>query len=172
MQILKDEFPVWTVSITEYCQKNHCNICQRNQPATSQKTGQPSSVIKRQKECPSKAFLYQIPPWRQIMSRTRRKQDSRCDLLPFPSYPNKPIISSRVKVPLVLSSKDTWKQQRKHTLGSNKFETHSALPKDALICVQPRCYFPRISELTELTSLAKCPQQTCKDRVMMAMTSH
>lgn len=166
MQILKDEFPVWTVSTTEYCQKNHCNICQRNQPTTSQKTGQPSSVIKRQKERSCIKF-HLGDKW-----LAGCKQDSCCDLLPLPSYPNKPIISLEVKVPLVLSSKDTWKQQRNHTLGSDKFETHSALPEDALICLSPWCHFPQTSELTKLTSLAKCPQKICKYSVMMAMTSY
>lgn len=115
MQILKDEFPVWIVSTTEHCQRNHCNICQRNQPTSSQKIGQPWSVIGRQNQCPSTASLYQIP------GRDKRwagwdAKNSCYDLLLFPSYPNKPIISLGVKAPLVLSKGTTlqavtnWRQ--------------------------------------------------------------
>lgn len=115
MQILKDEFPVWIVSTTEHCQRNHCNICQRNQPTSSQKIGQPWSVIGRQNQCPSTASLYQIP------GRDKRwagwgAKNSCCDLLLFPSYPNKPMISLGVKAPLVLSKGTTlqavtsWRQ--------------------------------------------------------------
>ena len=131
MQILKDEFPVWTVSTREYCQKNHCKICQRNQLTTSQKIGQPQSVIKRQEECPSTAFLYPVLPWKEITSRTGCKEDSCCDLLPFPSYANKPIISLGVKAPLVLSSRDRWKQQRNH-------------PPGAVTSLRPVLLFPKM----------------------------
>lgn len=62
VQILKDGFPVWTVSTTEYCQKNHCNICQRNQPTTSQQTRQPASVIRDRKNVPAKPSYNKLHP--------------------------------------------------------------------------------------------------------------